>query len=142
MRNCTVLPLPSASVLQFPLKSLGMLPVSSPSWIGLIFNPFCVLASIFSVCFPSTSRIQQAVYFGDSGELPQGELPQGKLFQLDTGASSFVAAVKSSSTHRKKASSPMVLRDLLHHPLKESTSSGTIKGKLMPEAVKAYSRFN
>lgn len=38
MRNCTVLPLASASVLRCPLKSIGRLPISSPSWIGLTFE--------------------------------------------------------------------------------------------------------
>lgn len=38
MRNCTVFPSSSVSVLQFPFKSIGRLPVSSPNWIWLIFE--------------------------------------------------------------------------------------------------------
>lgn len=138
-RNCTVLPSPSASVLQFPLKSIGRLPVSSPSWLWLVFETiWCACFNIWSALSSYIKNIASGIFWRE------WRAPTGKAllawYQCKQLCSQL--AVKSCSTHRKKASSPMVLRDLLHHPLKESTSSGIIKGKLMLGAVKAYSKFN
>lgn len=128
----TVFLLPFVTVVQLPLKPIGGLPQSSPSWIWLIFETILcaginILSALSAYIVNPASCILQIV------ESSFSLIPVQAALQL---------AVRSSSTHRKKASSPMVWRDLLHHPLKESTSSGTIKGMLILEAVKAYSRFN
>lgn len=50
MRNCTAFLLPSASVIQLLLKPVGGLPLSSPSWTGLIFKTIlCAGINILSV---------------------------------------------------------------------------------------------
>lgn len=110
MRNCTAFLLPSASVIQLLLKPVGGLPLSSPSWTGLIFKTIlCAGINILSVL--SSYTVNPASSFLEIVESSHRE----SSFSLIPVQAALQLAVRSSSTHRKNG--------IFTHGFKRFTSS-------------------